>query len=165
GGQNFTLSYAGGDGNDVVLIAPTSSPLVTIAASATFVEGTAGSFTVTAAGVPTPTLSETGALPGNVTFTPATGVLAGTPAAGSHGVYNVTFTAHNSAGDAVQNFTLTVNQTAAITSAASATFTTGGPNSFTVTAVGFPAPTLSLGGTLPTGVTFNAATGVLGGSP
>src|SRR5205823_5768062 len=37
--------------------------------------------------------------------------------------------------------------------------------SFTVTATGSPAPTLSEIGILPSGVTFNTTTGVLGGTP
>jgi len=36
---------------------------------------------------------------------------------------------------------------------------------FIVTATGAPAPTISQSGTLPTGVTFNAGTGVLSGTP
>jgi len=48
-------------------------------------------------------------LPSGVTFNAATGVLAGTPAAGTGGTYNITFTAHNGIGsDATQSFTLTV---------------------------------------------------------
>lgn len=52
-----------------------------------------------------------------------------------------------------------------ITSANSTTFTVGMAGSFTVTATGSPKPTLSVSGTLPSGVTFNAATGVLSGTP
>jgi uncharacterized repeat protein (TIGR02543 family) len=37
--------------------------------------------------------------------------------------------------------------------------------SFQVTSTGFPTPTYSISGTLPHGVSFNAATGVLSGSP
>jgi LPXTG-site transpeptidase (sortase) family protein len=49
----------------------------------------------------------TGALPSGVTFTPATGILAGTPTAG--GVYPLIFTATNGVlPNATQNFTLTV---------------------------------------------------------
>ncbi len=52
-----------------------------------------------------------------------------------------------------------------ITSAAAATFAVGTAGSFTVMATGTPVATFSETGTLPTGVTFNAATGVLGGTP
>jgi hypothetical protein len=121
---------------------------------------------VTAVGSPAPTLSESGALPAGVTFNAATGVLGGTPAAGAGGSYNLTFTAGNGIGTpAVQAFTLTVNQAAAITSDSGTTFIAGMAGTFTVRAVGFPTPTLSESGALPAGITFNAATGVLGGTP
>src|SRR5204863_8172703 len=71
--------------------------------------------------------------------------------------------ATNSQGTDTQNFTLTVNQTPAITSANSTTFTAGIAGNFTVTATGFPAPTLSETGALPNGVTFSG--GTLSGTP
>jgi len=52
-----------------------------------------------------------------------------------------------------------------ITSPNNATFTEGTAGTFTVTTTGIANPTLSLTGTLPAGVTFNAATGVLSGTP
>ena len=50
--------------------------------------------------------------------------------------------------------TLTVDQGLAITSPNSANFTVGVPGSFELTTVGFPTPTLSETGPLPTGLTF-----------
>jgi hypothetical protein len=147
--QSFTLTVA-------------SAPAFTSAASTTFTVGTPGSFTPTASGSPVPTITETGPLPTGVTFT--TGSLTGTPTQG--GVFPITFTASNGAvPSATQNFTLTVNAPPAITSAASTTFFTGTANTFTVTATGTPAPTLGEAGPLPVGVTFDAATGVLSGTP
>ena len=85
----------------------TQAPAFTSAASTTFTVGTAGSFTVTATGLPAPTLSESGALPSGVTFNATTGVLSGTATAA--GTYNITFTASNGVGsNAVQNFSLKV---------------------------------------------------------
>jgi large repetitive protein len=52
-----------------------------------------------------------------------------------------------------------------ITSAASTAFTVGTSGSFTVTANGYPAASISESGTLPLGVAFNDATGVLSGTP
>ena len=144
-------------------------PTITSAATTTFVVGTASTFTVLANGVPAPTLSESGALPTGVTFNAATGVLSGTPAAGTAGSYPLTFIATNTNGpSAPQNFTLTVAATAAapaITSAATANFLVGTAGTFTVTTTGAPTPTLSESGALPTGVTFNTTTGVLSGTP
>ena len=70
------------------------------------------SFTVTTTGVPTPMLSESGALPGGVTFTDngdGTATLAGTP--GAAGTFPLVITAHNGFGpDDTQNFSLVVNK-------------------------------------------------------
>jgi hypothetical protein len=143
-----------------------SAPQITSANHTTFTAGTGGTFTVTATGSPTPTLSESGTLPNGVTFDPATGTLSGTPAAGTGGTYPVTFTASNGVGtDATQTFTLTVNETPAVTSTSSTTFTAGTAGTFTPTTTGYPAPTFTESGTLPNGVTFNTATGTLSGTP
>jgi len=64
--------------------------------------------------------------------------------------------------------TLTVTsptQPPAITSAGSTTFTVGLAGSFTVTATGTPAPSVSESGTLPSGVTFNPTSQTLAGTP
>src|ERR1019366_539820 len=115
------------------------APAITSASSTTFAEGMAGSFTVTAVGFPAPTITESGALPSGVTFN--AGVLSGTPTAS--GTFPITFTASNGISpNAVQNFTLTVNQAPAITSASSTAFAEGAAGSFTVTATGFPASTI-----------------------
>src|SRR5439155_13634937 len=128
--------------------------------------GSLGSFSVTTTGSPTPTVSESGVLPGGVTFNTSTNVLSGTPGAGTGGVYNLMFTASNGIPpDATQNFTLTVNQAPAITSANSATFVVGFAGAFTATATGTPVPTLSESGALPAGISFNPGTGALSGTP
>jgi len=150
--QNFTLTVG-------------QAPAITSANSTTFTVGTAGSFTVTATGSPAPTFTETGALPSGVTLVAATGVLSGTPAAGTGGTYAITITAANGVTpNATQSFTLTVNQAPAITSAATTAFTVGTAGTFTVTATGFPVPTFTETGTLPSGVTLSTA-GVLSGTP
>jgi len=146
------------------------APAITSASGTTFTIGSAGTFTVTATGTPVPTLSQTGTLPAGVSFNAATGVFSGTPAAGTAGTYPITLTAQNGVPpNATQNFTLTVNipvnQAPTITSTSSTTFTVGSAGSFTVTATGGPVPTLSQTGTLPAGVSFNTATGVLSGTP
>jgi hypothetical protein len=93
----------------------TPPPVITSATSTTFYVGAEGSFTVTATGVPTPTITLSGTLPSSVTFTDngnGTATLAGTPASGTGGVYNLTFTASNGVlPNDTQNFTLTVVST------------------------------------------------------
>ena len=75
------------------------------------------------------------------------------PAAESGGLYPITFTARNGiAPDYAQQFNLTVFQAPAITSVASSTFAAGTAGSFALTATGFPAPSFSATGALPTGV-------------
>ncbi len=139
------------------------SPAITSADEATFTTGVADSFTMTAYGYPTPTFSESGALPSGVTFADG-GVLSGTPPVGSGGVYPLEITATNEIGSATQAFTLTVNDAPAITSADQTTFHVGVAGSFTMAETGYPPPTFSETGTLPAGVTFTAA-GVLSGTP
>jgi hypothetical protein len=167
----FTLTATNSVGSAnqafTLIVNPGTAPAFTSASSTTFTVGTAGSFTVTASGSPAPTLSESGTdtLPSGVIFTASTGVLSGTPAAGTGGTYTLHFTAHNGVGsDANQTFTLTVGQAPAITSANNTTFTQGSAGTFTATATGFPNPTFSETGVLPFGVTFTSA-GVLSGTP
>jgi hypothetical protein len=159
--QNFTLTIDQG-------------AAITSANAATFAVGAAGSFGVTTSGSPTATtINATGALPAGVTFVNngnGTATLAGTPGAAAGGTYAITITASNGVGaPAVQNFTLTVNQPPAITSANSTAFTIGQAGSFTVTSTGFPAAGLAAGGAaLPSGVTFvdnSNGTGTLAGTP
>lgn len=87
------------------------APTITSGASTTFTALQLGGFQVTASGSPTISFTRGGAaLPSGVVFDSVSGLLYGTPAAGTQGVYNITFTATNSAGSStVQNFTLTVN--------------------------------------------------------
>ncbi len=56
---------------------------------------------------------------------------------------------------------IAVDQAPTIISSAGKAFTSGAAGTFTVTAVGFPLPTLAEAGALPAGVTFNTTTGVL----
>lgn len=91
---------------------PPVAPAVTSAVAATFQVGKAGDFIVTATGLPTPDLSEAGALPSGVSFADngdGTASLSGIPAAGSGGSYPIAIKASNGTlPDAEQGFTLTV---------------------------------------------------------
>ena len=95
--QNFTLVVD-------------SAPLVTSVATITFTVASAGTFTVTTSGFPTPALSVTGTLPSWLSFVDngnGTATLSGT-AAGAAKNYTLKITAKNSAGSTTQTFTLVV---------------------------------------------------------
>ena len=164
-----------GTASQTLTITVQQAPAFASGASATFSEGTPGTFPVTATGSPAPAITETGALPSGVTLTGAgngTATLAGTPVAGSQGSYPITITAANGVGSsATQSFTLTVNAALtapAFTSGASATFAAGTPGSFPVTTTGNPAAAITESGTLPSGVTFKdngSGTATLAGTP
>jgi len=152
GTQNFILTI-------------TRPPRITSVNNATFVVGTANTFTIkTRNTVPKSILSFTGTLPGGVTFIPlanGTATLSGTPVAGSEGIYFLTITAANGTlPNAVQLFTLTVQdappvpQAPAIISSTSTTFTAGTEGTFTVHTTGVPTATLSLTGTQPSWLSF-----------
>jgi VCBS repeat-containing protein len=163
----FTATNSEGTATQSFTLTVHEAPAITSPSATTFTVGSAGSFTVVMTGVPAPTVSVTaGTLPSGVTLSPA-GVLSGTPDPGTGGVYNPTFTATNGVGaDAVQVFTLTVNQAPAITSANTASFVVNiAATPFQVVMTGFPAPTVSVtAGTLPTGLTLSPA-GLLSGTP
>ncbi len=149
------------DNNAVQLLTPQKVPAkITSRASATFTVGKKGSFEVTTSGYPTAaTITESGTLPKGVTFKNnknGTATLSGTPAAKSGKVYTVTIKATNGVGKtASQSFKLTVDQAAAITSAATATFTYHKKGSFEITTTGYPAAaTITESGSLPKGVAF-----------
>ena len=91
----------------------TAAPVFTSADNTSATSGSAmNTFTVTTTGNPTPTLSNTGALPSGVSFTDngdGSATITGTPADGSAGSWPIVITATNGvAPDATQAFTLTV---------------------------------------------------------
>jgi subtilase family serine protease len=109
------------------------APAITSANYTTFTIGVAGSFQVTATGFPAPTFTESGLLPGGVTLS-STGLLSGTPAPGTAGIYYITITASNGVTpNATQSFTLTVVKapTTCTIYTTSPTFTNRQPISFT----------------------------------
>ena len=117
GTVNVTVTNPAGGGTSNALAFTINSsgqaPAITSASGATFTVGTAGTFTVTTTGSPTPSITETGALPSPVTFKDngnGTATLSGIPAAGTAGSYPITIKASNGVGTAAtQSFTLTVN--------------------------------------------------------
>ena len=105
------------------------APIITSANSATFTQGTAGSFQVTATGTPSPTFTETGALPAGVTLSSAGVLLSNTTQTGT---FPITIDATNGiTPDDTQSFILTVNAAAGFQ-----IFTSSLPNATPGTAYG-----------------------------
>jgi len=166
---NASNSVGSAPAHPVNPVTVNEAPSITSANSTTFTEGVAGTFTLVAKGYPKPTLSETGTLPSLVTFTAATGVLAGTPAAGTaaSSPYAITFTAHNTtAPNATQSFTLNINPAPALSVAKthSGAFSQGSTGTWLInvsnTATGSTTTSgLSVADTLPTGYTKASVTG------
>ena len=151
----FTITaYNGFEATQSFTLTVREAPSFKSSANATFVAGTSGSFQVSANGYPAPTFTEAGSLPGGLSLSTA-GLLIGTPAAGSGGVYPITITASNGISpSASQAFMLTVDQAPAFTSARSVTFKAGHFRRFIVRTTGFPAATLAERGRLPAGLRF-----------
>lgn len=132
-------------------------PTITSVDHATFTAGKFGSFTITATGSPAPTFTECCELPAGLTFSP-TGVISGIPKCcllEQGNVFIFTITADNGIEPrATQQFTLLLDQSPIIMTDNSATFTVGSTVSFQVKALGFPPPTFTASGALPTGIHF-----------
>jgi uncharacterized delta-60 repeat protein len=104
-------------------------------------------------------------LPSGLTIDTSTGAITGTPTA--TGTFTVDVTATNSGGSATVPFTFTVNpppSAPSITSASTATATVGTPFSFTLTANG-SVTSFAANGLPAAGLTLNATTGVVSGTP
>ena len=166
-GTTQGTSTLGPNSNGQITITYTLAVPPTITSSSTsttFAEGSSGTYTFTATGTPTPTFSESGSLPSGVSLSSA-GTLSGTPA--QDGAFPITVTASNGfSPNATQSFTLTVTAPPSISEPSTSATVMAGQSMtpITFTATGYPAPTFSESGTLPTGVSLSSA-GVLSGTP
>ena len=101
------------------------------------------SFTVTAFGYPTPSISETGALPAGLVFTSrgqGMATLTGAPTMTSTGAHPISLTVANRVGTTTAHYVLIVGEAPVITSPANVKAVRGEPFRFTLTATGYPAP-------------------------
>ncbi|MCW2990925.1 MAG: hypothetical protein JWM73_1519 [Solirubrobacterales bacterium] len=152
-------------GANLVYSAPAA--FVPSSSSATFTAGSFGSYRASTTGAPTATVTLSGdSLPPGLGFQPfsdGTATISGDANINNGGIYNVNLHADNGLGTANHALTLTVLSTPRITSSASAGVAVGTPASLPLTAVGFPAPTVSVQGSLPPGLSFGS--GSITGTP
>jgi alpha-tubulin suppressor-like RCC1 family protein len=166
GGFDLVLRAQNGGGatDQNIRLNVAAPPVFTSPPSAAFTPGSPGLFQFTASGYPAPTFSTASALPSDVTLAPD-GTLSGTTS--GSGSYPLVVNSSNSEGTVSQSFTLSLGQQPpAFTSATTATFMVGVKGRFSLTATGSPAPTYSISsGTLPAGLTLEASTGIISGTP
>ncbi|MDA8287386.1 MAG: hypothetical protein M0014_02840, partial [Actinomycetota bacterium] len=149
--------------------AAAGAPVFTSPASVTATVGVPFSFTVAASGVPTPMLSESGALPAGLGFVDngnGTATISGTPSEATS--TSVVLSATNAVAIATQQLSIVVTSAPVFTSPASVTATVGVFFSFTVAASGVPTPALSESGSLPKGLGFvdnGDGTATISGTP
>jgi hypothetical protein len=148
---------------------PPSLPSGTLDAS--FTAGASGTFAIDAGGDPSPNVAlSTGSLPSGLAISTANGegTISGTPSANTGGTYVLTVSATSSIGSASALLYLTVNQDPTITSASSDHVAQAETTTWTISSTGYPAPTISESGGLPSGVSFQAesdGTATLSGTP
>ena len=136
------------------------SPVISSAASATATIGVPFSYQISATNFPT-SFNATG-LPAGVTVNTATGQIVGTPSV--IGSFSIALSATNATGTGNQTLLITVALAAPIITSANAA--TGGlsqPFAYQITASNFPTSFSASG--LPGGLSINAATGFISGSP
>jgi hypothetical protein len=157
-----TATNEAGSGTKTLTLVVHQAPTISGPAAATYTVGQPGgptTFTQTT-GHPLGIFSSIGSLPTGVGFDDSVagqGTYAGTPAAGTGGVYNLTVKDSNGTPpDATVPFALTVDEAPSLTGPGTATFKVGtASESAEFTATGFPVPTLSATG-LPAGLALTS---------
>ncbi|WP_082677939.1 putative Ig domain-containing protein [Leucobacter chromiiresistens] len=168
GAYSFTLRATNPTGTADLEVSGTvnAAPGAITGAPDAFVVGEPAAGAVAATGTPAPSFTVTaGALPAGVTLDPATGAFTGTPT--TAGEYAFTVTASNGIGTATtREFTGTVEEAPNWSIAVGWAPEVGEALDVTFTATGTPAPTYSISaGALPAGLTLDAATGRISGTP
>ncbi|WP_159810497.1 putative Ig domain-containing protein, partial [Cellulomonas citrea] len=127
--------------------------------------GTAASVSLTADGDPVPTFAvSAGSLPAGLSLDTSTGQITGTPTAA--GPYSFSVTATNTYGHDTAAFVGSVQAATTSLTGTIPAATVGTPLSTTLTADGYPTPTFSVtAGALPAGLSLDAVTGVISGTP
>jgi PKD repeat protein len=163
----LTATNAGGSDTEILTIriatAATARPGITSGGTASGTRGVAFAYQITANQTVTG-YSLTGNLIAGLTFDSTTGLISGTPT--TFGNTTHTITATNSFGSGNRSLTISIaNVLPAVTSSPSASGTQGVPFSYQITATNLPIIAYRVAGTLPAGLTLNATSGVISGTP
>ena len=137
------------------------TPVITSSLTSNATSGAAYTYTITANNLPA-SFNATG-LPSGLSINTMTGVISGTPVVAMGGPVNVMISATNATGTYTKTLVLTVSLNApSITSANTASGSSGAPFSFQILATDFPTSYAATG--LPAGLSFNTMTGLISGT-
>ena len=154
---------------------PNSAPVISSTGVSTVEAGSAYSYTLASSDADGDTLTlSASTLPAWLSFDSATGVLSGTPAEADEGDHAITLTVSDSTDEITQAFSIAVtvpvpvNNAPAITSTAITDAKVDEAYSYTLTATDADNDNLTMSTTIPAALswlTFDAATGILSGTP
>ncbi|MEG0921364.1 MAG: IPTL-CTERM sorting domain-containing protein [Comamonas sp.] len=168
GGDPIVLTGAadGRAGHGQVRICTTNAPTPLTAAPATLTAGVVGSaygpITLSATGGLAPYTWS--GLPTGMSVDEGTGELSGTPAAGTQGSYTITVSDSYQTTPHSQSLSLTVYAALALSPSSLPDATVGTPYTQAIMVTGGKAPTIDVTG-LPAGLSFDAAKGLVTGTP
>ncbi|HEY7390854.1 MAG TPA: hypothetical protein VH640_20225 [Bryobacteraceae bacterium] len=150
---SFPIKNGAPLGATVALYGP---PAFTSSSTAFVTNGVSSNFPITATGSPAPAISlSSGSLPAGFSLVhTGSGAELDFNGAGTNGSYPVTLQASNAGGTVTQKLNIIVGTQLQITSPNTLNATAGIPVSFQVTTTGYPPPTLTLGVSLPSGLSF-----------
>lgn len=165
----LSATNASGTGTATLTLTLTSAatglpPVISCAATASGTTGTAFNFSLTATNAPTTFTASN--LPPGLGVNATTGAITGTPT--SAGIFSVPFSAGNAGGTANATLTISIANPAAplppvISSSAAARGLVGA--AFTHTIIATNSPTNFTASNLPAGLSVNAVSGVISGTP
>jgi len=152
---------AGGGTKSLVIAVLPQVPVISSAASANTTVGTAFSYQITASG--SPTRYGVTSLPSGLTLNATTGRISGAPTV-IDGAYNATISATNAGGTGSKALRISLAPARpVITSAVTAAAKQGTAFTYKIAATNFPRTFSATG--LPSGLTVNATSGVISGTP
>jgi hypothetical protein len=127
------------------------------------------SYTITSTGDAPIAVTATGSLPAGMSYDPATKTISGTPTVA--GVFNVTISATNPCEQKTAILVITITGSSCsivpprVTSSLSSGGVVGTAFTYTITTSGGAPITVTTSGTLPSGLTYDSATGIISGTP